>query len=159
MNIRDKNEVRELIKVSCAELSYGRFDLATDPAIELLMGTWAVESSGGKWLVQLGGGPARSAWQIEKPTFEDVITRSWPVFKEVISYTAGVVHISPLDFPKIERNHKLAIQIARLKYFLSPLPIPDSMIGQSQMWKKVYNTHLGAGTVEKYISAYQKYVL
>lgn len=159
MNIQDKNDVRKLVIEACTELNYSLFDLATPPAIELLMGTWAAESSGGANLVQLGGGPARSAWQIEKPTFEDVIKRCGMIPREVISFTAGVHPITAMDYPKIERNHKLAIQIARLKYFLIAEKIPENMTGQARYWKKYYNTELGAGTVEKYIELYQTYAL
>jgi hypothetical protein len=160
MNIQDKNEVRQLIKEACKELNYGKLILDTPEAIELLLGTWACESNGGKYLKQLGGGPALSAWQIEKPTFCDTIKRCRIFHKSILGQTANYSDaIYDSDFYRIELNHKLAIQVARLKYFLSPLVIPKDLEGQAMIWKKVYNTYLGAGTVEKYLQKYKFYAL
>lgn len=158
MNIQDKNEVRALILEACEELSYGNYVMNQPEAVELLMGTWATESAGGKYTKQLGGGPALSAWQIERPTFADTINRCKLVHRKILADTAGVGFISDVDFPKIERNHKLACQVARLKYYLSPKPIPTDLMGQAEMWKEVYNTKFGKGTVEEYILNYHKYI-
>ena len=163
-NIRNASEVRELIALACFELNFERggksIRLDMPEAVDLLLGTWAVESNGGKWLKQLNGGPALSAWQIEKPTFLDVINRCRMEHREVLGMTAkDSKDISPGDYYLIEKNHKLAIQIARLKYYLSPGSIPLTVEGRAEYWKKYYNTYLGSGTVAKYLSKYQTYVL
>jgi hypothetical protein len=157
MNIQDKIEVKQLISEACAQLNYGKTVFDAPEAIELLLGTWAIESNGGKYLRQLGNGPALSAWQIEPLTFRDTIIRCWPNQRYILNLNAGVEHISITDFPKIEFNHKLACQVARLKYFLCPGAIPLNMTGQAQYYKKYYNTPLGKATVEKYIEKYQRY--
>ena len=159
MNIQDKTEVRELIKDACNRLNHGNTIYDSPQAVELLIGTWAVESNGGKYLRQIRGGPALSAWQIESATFQDTITRCWPVQRYVLNVSAGVQAISINDFEKIETNHILAIQIARLKYFLGPGEIPQSMTGQAAYWKVFFNTRFGKGTTEKYIEKYQKYAM
>lgn len=158
MNIQDKNEVRALILESCEELSYGNYVMNQPEAVELLLGTWAQESAGGKYTKQLGGGPALSAWQIERPTFADTINRCKLVHRKILADTAGVGFISDVDFPKIERNHKLACQVARLKYFLCPEAIPKDLIGQAEYYKKYYNTVFGKATPEQYIINYNRYV-
>lgn len=160
MNITDKHEVRELVTAALTELNYKNLILNSPAAIELMMGTWAVESNGGHYLKQIGGGQARSAWQIEKPTFCDVIKRCKFQHNEILGMTAKFSStISDSDFLLIETNHKLACQVARLKYFLCPGSIPETLEGQSAYWKHWYNTPLGAGTAEKYIAKYKTYVL
>jgi len=158
MNIQDKTEVRALIEGACKELNFAGVTMNSPEAIELLIGTWAVESNGGQYTKQLGGGPALSAWQIEKATFYDIIRRCWKSHREVLSVSAGVSNIMTDDFPKIENNHKLAVQVARLKYFLCPAKIPTDLTGQARYWKTVYNTKYGKGTIEDYLTKYQKYV-
>jgi hypothetical protein len=75
MDIQNKDDVRLLIKDALRDLSDSKYKMDNPEAIELLMGTWAVESNGGHFLKQIGGGPALSAWQIEKPTYVDIINR------------------------------------------------------------------------------------
>lgn len=160
MNIKNKHEVRALVAEALGELNTHKYTLDTPEAIELLMGTWAAESNGGEWLKQLSGGPARSAWQIEKSTFKDIINRACMDHKEVLGQTAKFsATIDESDYPLIERNHKLAIQVARLKYFLCPGAIPKTLEGQAEYWKKYYNTKFGAGSAAKYIEKYKLFAI
>ena len=158
MDITNKDDVRIMIAEALSELNTGKIKLDSNPAIELLMGTWAVESNGGHFLKQLGGGPALSAWQIERVTYNDVIGRIPKHFRDVLSDTIGKP-VADDDFPKIENNHKFAVQIARLKYYLIPEELPYNTIERAKYWKKYYNTPLGAGTVDKYMSKYNTYAL
>lgn len=156
INIQDKTEVRQLIIEACTELNYKNRILNAPEAIELLIGTWSVESDGGHWLKQIGSGIALGAWQIEKPTFCDIINRCKPVHSLVLSQTINHT-INDGDFHLLEFDHKLSIQIARLKYYLIPDAIPLNLDGQARMWKQFYNSPKGAGTVEKYIAKYKTY--
>lgn len=155
MNTQDKNEVRELIREAIKEL-----DLYSPEAVEILMGTWALESEGGKYVKQLNGGPARGIFQCERATFNDTIKRCRITHQQILGQTANFSDaIYPADFARLETNHKLAAQVARLKYFLCPGLIPKDLQGQAQYYKKYYNTYLGAATVEGYIKKYNYYVL
>ena len=156
MDITNKDDVREMLKESLSALNYVDHIFDSPEAIELLMGTWATESNGGHFLKQLVNGPALSAWQIEKPTFVDTINRVPVYVKSVLSKTIGK-EVDDSDFKRIENDHIFASQIARCKYYLCPGSIPDDLIGQANYWKKYYNTPLGAGTVDKYISKYKTY--
>lgn len=158
MDITNKNDVRWMLIESLAELNYLDHIFGSLSAIELLMGTWATESNGGHFLKQIGGGPALSAWQIEKATFNDTINRVPTYVRVALSKTIGK-SVNEGDFRKIENDHKFASQIARCKYFLCPGNIPDDIFGQANYWKKYYNTTLGNGTVDKYISKYNTYAL
>jgi len=51
---------------------------------------------------------------------------------------------------------RLACLMARLHYLRIPKPIPDSISDQAKYWKKYYNTSLGKGTVEGYLSKNQR---
>jgi hypothetical protein len=160
MNTQNKNEVRQLIQSACKELNFDGHILDAHEAIEILMGTWATESEGGKYVKQLNGGPARGIFQCEKPTFIDIINRCRLVHRSILAQTANFSEsISPNDFRLLEFNHKLAVQVARLKYYLSPGTIPLDLEGQAHYYKQYYNTPLGAATVEGYIRKYHQYVL
>jgi len=158
MDITNRGDVRIMIADALKELNTGQVKMDSNSAIELLIGTWAVESNGGHFLRQIGGGPALSAWQVERATFNDIINRIPKHFSDVLSNTIGKVVASD-DFPKIENDHKFASQICRLKYYLCPGELPYNLIERAKYWKKYYNTPLGAGTVDKYISKYNTYAL
>lgn len=165
MDIKNKIEVRDLVTEALEELNIkgisGKSDILLNKpeAIELMMGTWAVESDGGHFLKQKGGGPALGAWQIERLTFIDIIKRCNFHHAEILGMTSKFSNsISESDFNLLEKNHKLSIQIARLKYFLCPGSIPLTLVDQAKYWKHYYNTPLGGGTIDKYISKYNTYV-
>lgn len=52
----------------------------------------------------------------------------------------------------------LACLFARLHYLRFPTPVPASAEGQAHYWKRHYNTVDGAGTPEKYLANYRRYV-
>lgn len=122
------------------------YDLHSEAAVNLLMGTAAVESNFGTYLRQIRG-PALSAFQIEPATYLWLADKYWkqfPIGKSV---------------EDLEWDLRLAILVARLKYLSipEPLPQPNDLSGMARYWKKYYNTHLGAGTEAQFITAYKKY--
>ena len=149
---RNVNQIRELITKALELLG-----LLSDAAVELELGTWAVESNGGQYTHQLGGGPAHGMWQTEKPTFMDVVARCGKAHYQVLK--DALDGNDPEDsFDALDSNHVFACMISRLKYFLSPGAIPEMLEGQAAYWKKYYNTSLGKGTVEEYIKKYNQFV-
>lgn len=129
-------------------------------AEQLMLGTMMVES-GGEYLAQLQG-PARSLFQVEPATADDVHL-NWlahrPNLRRVVSHMAG-------DWPrdtagKLVMHRGYACAIARQVYRRSPLALPP--VGDSQamgaMWKQVYNTHLGAGDPARFASLFTSHVL
>ena len=130
----------------------------SQPAVELLLGTRAQESAGGTYRRQLGNGPALGVFQMEPDTHDDCwenYLRYRPDLGGKIMMVSGVFepNASHLEF-----NDKYAICMARVKYMRDPMPIPADLIGQAATWKRVYNTHLGKGTIEEYIRNYNTYV-
>jgi hypothetical protein len=135
----------------------------SDAAVNLLLLTWATESHGGKYIKQLGGGPALSVFQMERATHDDH-WKNWLRYKPDLWTkvdTLTLRHQFLLDrFDELAGNLYYATAMARVHYFRSryPLPSADDEIGLAMMWKDVYNTHLGKGVPDKAINDYRKYV-
>jgi len=125
--------------------------LWSESAEDLLMGT-AYAESGLRTVAQAGGGPALSFFQIEQASYHDIIR-----------YLAGNEHLMALiliacemsSFPRAEVlawDMRLATLIARVKYWMRPEPLPSAgdVDGLASYWKSIYNSELGAGTVEHF---------
>ncbi len=102
----------------------------------LVLGTAMVESGiGSKALVQKGGGPALGIFQIEPDTWDDVINRychaNFPVIYNWYQ-DATVDRVLML-------NLAAGITAARIKYWMSPDPLPDTSEELAQYWKDHYN--------------------
>lgn len=106
---------------------------------------------------QFNGGGALSFFQIEKATFEDVLRYlnrgDNALLKERIM-AACYLDTWPA-FEALAWNLRLATLIARVKYWMSPEPLPHytDIMGQARYWKSIYNTKHGKGTVEHFVRA------
>lgn len=130
-------------------------DLYSPQASRLILLTGMVESRY-EYVAQVGG-PARSFWQVEPETasdhFDNYLHWRVPLLDQVKALM--------LDGESIETNLALnmgfAVVMARLVYRRNKMALPmvDDLAGQAYMWKKVYNTPLGAGTEEKFIEICQ----
>ena len=137
-----------------------RLGMYSETATELLMGTCAVESDFGRSVEQVGGGPALGVFQMEPNTMNDI-------WYNYIRYREGLRVILADEFgmrgpdkEKLKNDIEYSIVMASLKYRRSSLVLPKSdkdIEGLARVWKKVYNTDLGKGTVEKFVSKYKKY--
>lgn len=130
------------------------------PAAEnLLLGTAMVESGIAR-LRQLGGGPALSVYQIEPATHQDI--SRYLLQKDALAGRVNLLRSSQSN-GNFELIFNLAYQtaIARIKYFMDPKPLPDAedIQGLGETWKRVYNTHLGAGRVEDFVTVYKQKIL
>lgn len=130
----------------------------SNSAVNLLLGTCAVESNMGYFLKQIKG-PAFGIYQIEPTTYEDIwenYLSSRPELISVILYNKGVVP----DLLEIVGNLYLATFMARVHYmrFREPLPKPYDVRGMAEYWKTYYNTSKGKGTVQGFIANYRKYI-
>ncbi|MEM4414260.1 MAG: hypothetical protein QXD59_08290 [Candidatus Caldarchaeum sp.] len=132
--------------------------LDSPSARHLLLGTLAVESGMGRWIVQRGG-PALSPYQIEPATALDVwdrICRRYPRHAErgmrFLLPELGIVDQLP-------GNILFATVLARFVYFLDPhpLPPPDDIGELGKYWKQAYNRS-GRGTVDRFVSCFKRYV-
>jgi hypothetical protein len=128
-------------------------ELAGPDAQALVLGTAAVESDFGTYLRQLGGGPARGPFGMEPPTF------AWLAGKYRSRFCDDWTWVS-LNFAAQEWDLVAAIVFCRLRYRVDREPIPAAadVDALARYWKRVYNTELGAGTVEDFTEKFHRYV-
>jgi hypothetical protein len=122
------------------------------PAAEnLVLGTALVESNA-EYLHQVKG-PALGLWQMEPATHDDI----WENF---LKYRASLREwLQELQTPasitrganELIGNLYYGAAMCRVHYYRSPRKLPDAKDaqGMAELWKAVYNTARGAGTVEK----------
>ena len=122
----------------------------------LLLGT-AIYESDLRHMVQKGGGPALSLFQIEPRTAVDIC--NWLTWNTQIHDAVDSLCIfgSLQIFNQYAGNQHLACALARVLYWRisEPLPAPDDISGLSHYYKKYYNTSLGAGSPDKWASTYR----
>ena len=116
----------------------------------LMYGTCAQESHLGKYRKQING-KALSLMQIEELTFNHIFKRYEKLIRSIFP------ELKEITFEMLETNDKLAIVIARLKYWTIPVFIPaaDDLEGIANYWKRYYNTAKGKGTVEQFLKNYE----
>jgi hypothetical protein len=128
-------------------------------AEKLLMGTAAIESNFTNF-VQFHGGPARGMFQMEPPTFKDMLTRVLSK-KHNADLKAAVYATSkynPPIFSELQMNHLLAAAMARVKYFSVHPPIPFDLEGQAHFWWTYYNGRSPHGLKPKdYIASWNRF--
>lgn len=150
----DKAQFRWLVRTVLNEIQ-----LYSPEAEDIVVETCAQESKFGTFLKQLGGGPARGPFQMEPETENDIwknLLRYHSDMRDRLRAISGVVVASPWQMTV---NLAYSTAMCRYKYVMCPGPVPSTLEGRAAYWKKYYNTPLGAGTVEEYIKAHNKYVL
>lgn len=160
---------------ACASAIYGR--VAPSPQYaeriaHLLFGTAAQESGlrwerqrSPRWGGQVGG---FSKWQVEIGSITaslDYLRMRPDVCERATLWLFDDPH-APADWPdvmptdaimwalRLDDNDKIGAMFGRLHYLRIAEPVPDSLAGQAQYWKRHYNTEAGAGTVSQYIRSW-----
>lgn len=123
-------------------------------AENLLIGTAAHESLGGKYLVQLEGGPARGLYGMEALTFQDIRITVLPRLNLPIDF------FIPNDPDQLIWDHRLATIMCRAQFmrFEEPLPKFDDIEGLASYYKKYYNSIKGKATTNKWINDFKNYL-
>lgn len=129
----------------------------TQAAEQLVLGTAIVESNL-EYLDQIDKaakpGPAYGLWQMERITFEDHLKRmNDALIPGVYGYMSVLPAVEDLHW-----NLRLGAAMCRVLYYHAPdevLPVPGDAHGMAVLWKKRYNTPLGAGTVDKAIPCFR----
>lgn len=137
-----------------------RVGLHSPAAEKLLLGT-AIAESRLQYVRQIvnGGayGPARGFFQMEPATHDDI----WANYLRWNASLAGQIRRTSSYFvglnpgaDEMVANAAYACAMARAHYRRRPEPLPreDDLWGIACYWKDFYNTHLGAGTPEKFIA-------
>ena len=124
----------------------------TPEAVNLIYETGMAES-GYRALVQSGGGPALSFFQIEPATAKDIFN-NYVEYREPLVQALILLGIDPMDLDfSVKTNIAVAICMCRFHYRRVPSAIPKTKEGRAKYWKKHYNTELGKGTIEHYLKA------
>lgn len=138
--------------------------LHNESAVQLLVGTATQESGLGRYLGQLGNGPARGVFQIEPATHRDV-------WRNFLKYRAGLAgKVGALDSGaqtpggeslSLIGNLHYQAAIARVIYLRAPepLPRPGDVDGMARLWKLRYNTPAGRGTEAEFIRNFPMEIL
>ena len=131
--------------------------LGGDAAEEQMLGTALQESGGGKRLVQLGGGPGLSPWQIEEATHDD-LRRNYLAYRRTLFDAVNSLKAPGLEgAAQLPGNLLYACAMARLVYARHPDPLPAAgdLEAQAELYKRVYNTAGGAATAAEYVANYK----
>src|SRR5687767_12554256 len=145
----DARQLRDLVvRPTLAELGLPGGEVAE----RLVMGT-AAQESGLRYLKQVGGGPALGLWQMEPATFADLWKRM-PVRVRLEVQELGQ------DERDLVGNLPFACAMCRVHYYLRPFKMPATADTGllAAIWKKHYNSYLGAGKVEEFMQNYERLI-
>ena len=148
----DQAHIVKEAKAVCDALGKGK----NGRAFELLLETAAAET-------QLGTYPDNFAanghglCQIDQISFNDIKTRTRERHKQKIEFYFGI-QLDDIKISHIQTGPRWAFIFARLHYILKPEPIPATLKGRADYWKKHYNTVAGKGTPEHYIESAHKHL-
>ena len=149
--------------IDCIELitkwALNELDMYSDDAHAMIMRTGMAES-GFRALAQEGG-PAIGFFQIEPATLGDTM-ENYVMYRPELKTKLYALGFDDVD-SEIRLMSNIALQAAfcRLKYRRDSKPLPkwDDIEGQAKYWKRIYNSHLGKGTVEHFLEANKGYDL
>ena len=124
----------------------------------LLLSTAAIESKCGYYIKQING-PALGIWQMEPATHQDIWDNS-DVLQDNSSLCFDLMSLAANglkgDDIHLIASPMYACAMARLKYSMdiAPLPHYKDIAAIYREYKRIYNTHLGKSTYEKFEKAY-----
>lgn len=132
-------------------------NLYSESAEQLLFGTACAESSLGTYVHQIEG-PALGVFQMEPATHDDIWTNYLVYRQELEERINMIIPYRDWGFPNSDlliTDLRYSAIMARLVYRRSPDPLPekDDWEGHAAMWKRVYNTVLGAGTEDHFLTS------
>lgn len=161
--IMDAQQLHDHIIKPTLKYMGGNYD--SKNARMLLLATAAIESHCGHYIKQVNG-PALGVWQMEPATHEDIIENCDAIKKPkdgrgcVLLHRVRQLEVSPCNniLNDLIVSPMYACAMARLKYSMDAeaLPSYDEPYEIYRYYKRVYNTHLGASTWEKFKSAWDK---
>lgn len=128
-------------------------------AEELMIGTCAVESRGGTFIIQQNNGPALGIFQMEPKTHDDIWQKWLPNHPAIANnlMSSCMMSMKPRADMMVY-NLFYATAMARLEYYRNTSDqIPDTLDGRAQYWVKYYNRGQAA-TPQRYIDAYNSFM-
>jgi hypothetical protein len=127
-------------------------------AVEMLMLTAAQETYCGRYLRQIRG-PALGIFQMEPRSFNDLMLWVTTKKKWIKSYLDPMRNSLWGWEIDMKANIPFQIVVARVYYLRVPeqFPPPEDVEAMARYYKKYWNTHLGAATVEEAMKNYARY--
>jgi len=155
----NSNNLRDLVDTATAVTD--KNPLTRKKAADLLYRTAMHESGGLKYSKQLGGGPARSVFQIEPTTATDIVQR-WAKNKSqamgALEEVTGMTRKQLLGLNRkelvglLETNSLFATTVARFKYMMTPHAIPEGLVAQANYWGRHYQTSNSPKKIQRFIT-------
>ena len=153
----DAQQLHDYIIKPTLEYMGGNYD--SKNARMLLLATAAIESHCGHYIKQING-PALGIWQMEPKTHRDIWTNADALLDDEFACLIGDLDSNAPDYVNEELIYspRYACAMARLKYSMDKeaLPSHDEPYEIYRYYKRVYNTHLGASTWEKFQAAWSE---
>ena len=147
-----KKDIRNIIEEVLGKLEKSTGIRKTREAVALIYETGNAET-GYRNLIQMGGGPAVSFFQLEPATIQDIFN-NYVEFRQPLVEVLIQFGLDPMDLEFcVKTNIALAICMCRFHYRRVPSSIPKTKEQRAKYWKEHYNTNLGKGTVVHYLKA------
>jgi hypothetical protein len=149
----DLRQVRDYI-VRPALQQIGLHSLAAE---QLVLATGLVES-GYRYVDQIDKagkpGPAYGLFQMERATHDDIHAHYLRHRPPLAAKLRALTILTQDGCTQMHGNHFYAAAMCRVFYLRvrSELPKADDLPAMARYWKQHYNTHLGAGRVEDFLS-------
>lgn len=149
-----KDSMRKELLEPCVKLGiYSTGYIVTPEEVALLMETAAAESRLGKYDIKNRCKGSHGIFQIVQPTAKDTLEwlkkRSWKDWAKLMED----VYVQDLSLiENLETNVEFSAAVAWLIYArMAPKADLSTREKRAAVWKRVYNTSLGAGTEEAYL--------
>lgn len=141
----------EQLKQYVIEPVLRKLNLFSEEAVALIAGTAMTESLSGEYIHQVGG-PACGIYQMEPRTAKDILENYLP-YKPTLEMSVRRLYIPDLTLEEnLTSNLPWATAMCRIHYLRVKSVIPKTIEERAKYWKKYYNTPLGKGSVESYLS-------
>ena len=146
--------IKEIIRPVLADLGLGG-----GAAEAQVFGTACKESACGLYLIQLGRGPALGIYQMEPATHDDIwdrfLAHQPDLSRKLNRWRAQ--YGNGMGPGEMVGNLYYATAMCRIHYLRVSEPLPETLPGQADYWKKYYNTPHGAGTEQEYLDAWRQF--
>ncbi|MCZ6898069.1 MAG: hypothetical protein O7D95_05100 [Betaproteobacteria bacterium] len=144
-------QLRDLIVAPTLE----ELGMYSKSAERLVIGTGLVES-GFEYIQQIDG-PALGFYQMEPSTHDD-IWNNYLLYRPHLAKKFNGFNIDCRDPDQLAWNLKYATAMCRMHYYRNPFSLPDEddIVSMANIWKDVYNTNLGKGSTDYFISKASK---
>jgi len=153
--------VRQIIRISLQPISATRRPLYSSDAEEILLMIACHESTLGRNLRQIGGGPGRGLFQVEPRTMRDNYTNFIDARKDLARQIRQVSGVGNPDEEQLTYNPIFGAIMARIWLYRRPgaLPPAHDIQAMAEYAREHYNTTAGAASAEKYLTDYHRLVL